>query len=189
MTRLGFVLIAIAAAAGCGNGGTHVDGTIKGGTFAASDAISAVFTQSAQGVSSTSATILVSTTGGVCDVISGGHAPAGSQSLVINLFDVDAKSGAVTAPSAAGTYTVATQSSIAPHSAGVAWISLDKTCAKTQALGVSGTVTLSSASSNGYAGSFDLTLDSGDHVTGHFDSTSCNAFGAELAGMTDLPCG
>ncbi len=190
MTRLWFVVLAMTATAGCG-GGTHVDGTIKGGSFAASDAVSAVFTQSNNGVTQTSGAVLISTTANVCGVIGGGHAPAASQSLLLNVFDVDAKTGAVTAPTTSGTYTVvAANASLSAHNAGVAWLVIDQTCNKTaQALGASGTVTLSGASSGGsYSGSFDLTLDSGDHITGHFDAASCSAFGGELASMTSLPC-
>ena len=189
-TRLTAALIAITTAAACG-GGTHVDGNLGGHSFVAAEAVSAVWTQKANGTQTTSAAILITTEARVCDVIAGGHAPRGAQSLMLSLTDVDGKTGAVTAPSGSGVYTVVGKSGqVQAHTAGVAWVSLDQTCGKAaQANGVSGTVTLSTASASGYAGSFDLTLDSGDHVSGHFDSTSCGALAAELDDMTELPCG
>ena len=189
-TRLTAALIAITTAAACG-GGTHVDGSLGGHSFVAAEAVSTVWTQKANGIQTNSAAILISTQARVCDVISGGHSPRGSQSLLFSLTDVDGKTGAATAPSGSGVYTVVGKSGQPQaHTAGVAWVSLDQMCGKAaQADGVGGTVTLSTASPSGYTGSFDLTLDSGDHVSGHFDSTSCGALAGELDDMTEPPCG
>lgn len=54
------------------------------------------------------------------------------------------------------------------------------------ASGTSGTVTLSSVSGNRFSGSFDLVLDSGDHVTGSFDPQECPAL-AKLVNSTTTP--
>ncbi len=189
MTRLGLAWLCAGALAGCG-GGNHVDGTIHGTSFPAATAISAQVTQSQTGIVTGSAVILLSSEGDVCSVITGGHAPRGSQSLVIGLTDVDMATGKITAPTAAGTYTVvANNGALQAHTAGVGYVSLDQTCGKAAtAAAVGGSVTLTSAGSGGYAGSFDVTLDSGDHLSGQFSSSSCAAFGAEVSAMTDLPC-
>jgi hypothetical protein len=70
----------------------------------------------------------------------------------------------------------------------------DTTC-PIVARSASGTVTLTQVDSEGYAGSFDVTLDSGDssagvfhdHVTGTFDTRHCGAI--NLASGWNPPCG
>jgi hypothetical protein len=56
---------------------------------------------------------------------------------------------------------------------------------------VSGTVTLTGNSGGAYSGSFDLSFESGDHVTGTFNAARCAGIETFLtaAGNNTLSCG
>lgn len=78
-------------------------------------------------------------------------------------------------PTMPGTYTVT--SSATAHEAVVEANILDGMClndADNPVLGTSGSVQLISVDGGTFSGTFDVQLDSGDHITGSFDAPTCN---------------
>ena len=138
----------------------------------AADATSAngSFTQSFPPSTVNAGIIGISSVGGICAKASASQAPKNSQFLLLVVVDYN---GALTsAPTAPGTYTVSTTAS---KRAGAQYIQLDANCQNTvgSVFSVSGTVTLTSVNNGSYAGTFDLTLNSGDHITGSFSASNC----------------
>jgi hypothetical protein len=69
--------------------------------------------------------------------------------------------------------------------------SLNAQCAENanaSATAVSGTVMLIAVGGGVYAGTFDVTLDSGDHITGSFNPTMCDQLQADLDSSITPPC-
>jgi len=97
----------------------------------------------------------------------------GETALILMLSDY--ASGAHTAPTAPGVYPV-TDDQNAPKSAVAEGNILDGSCvnvADNDAVAIGGSVTLTYVENGSYTGVFDLTFDSGDHVTGSFDAAAC----------------
>jgi hypothetical protein len=103
---------------------------------------------------------------------SGGVAVANAKLLYFAFGTVD-NTGSSAPPMAPGTFTVV--GSAPPNgsrSVEVGFDPLDATCLrKSHSGGVSGTVTLTSIAPP--QGTFDVTFDSGDHVTGSFQAPGC----------------
>jgi len=161
---------------GCGSGGgsnNSVNGTRLGNSMQAADATSAngTIAQSTTPPSNLNAGIIgISSVGAICSKVTAGQAPKSSQFLLLVVVDFNgAQSSAPTAP---GTYTV---SPTATKRAGAQYIQLDANCQNTvgNVFATSGTVTLTSVNNGSYAGTFDLTLNSGDHITGSFSASNC----------------
>jgi len=73
----------------------------------------------------------------------------------------------------------------------VAFVTQDATCQEVSAqsaTGATGTVTLTSVNNGAYAGSFDVVMDSGDHVTGSFNAANCAGINA-VFGSSTATCG
>jgi hypothetical protein len=83
----------------------------------------------------------------------------------------------LTAPTAPGTYTISSSlPPTVPHAANVAGRIVDATCSNNtanDAVALSGTVQLTGVEAGTYTGTFDLVLDSADHITGSFDAPTC----------------
>src|SRR5262249_25585325 len=101
---------------------------------------------------------------------------------------VDVNGTTFSAPTAPGAYAIYHGSGTLPAKFASFVVALtDATCHDTNAddaLGTSGTVTLSSVSGNRFSGSFDLMLDSGDHLTGSFDPEECPALANQVGNST-----
>jgi hypothetical protein len=82
-------------------------------------------------------------------------------------------SGVIAGP---GTFTVGVTGSEAVGSkvASVTWSVADALCQSKDVVGKSGTITITGASQTAIAGSFDIVMETGDHVTGTFNSTACS---------------
>jgi hypothetical protein len=149
----GFLLAACSSSSS-----SSIDGTIRGVEFASTDAI--VLGSGAQ----------------VEIVLAGGNScvpPAqqvqhpGETALLLILQDP--------ARVTPGSYPVVTSSS--DRAAEVEGNILDAMCinnADNDAVASLGTVTLTNVDGSEYDGSFDVTFDSGDHVTGSFSATQCD---------------
>ncbi len=179
--QLGLTLIAVTACTSSAPGGSPSGGNPGGsgtGTFQPGDTISAVVTMSdGAGGSTSEAWIVLASTSNLCaDESASPPIDRKDQKLVtIQLRDV---SGATrTAPTAPGTYTIYPDSGSEPaRSASLLEATLDGTCQPIDAdaaQGQSGTVTLTSVAGGVFAGSYDVVLNTGGHVTGSFSPSAC----------------
>ena len=164
---LGALVMAAACASDPAAGGS-VSGPIKGKTFAVADAITLARPDGVEIALTSSADQCV---------------PSAQQvqhpyetALLILLADYDASTGHATAPVASGTYTINTGSTMLPHGATVEGNILDASCvnnADNAALASSGSVTLSGVANGTFSGTFDVLMDSGEHITGSFAAPTC----------------
>jgi hypothetical protein len=127
---------------------------------------------------------------GMCNTITAGQTPKNSQYFVIVMGTV--QNGAVQPPSGPGTYMVQSVGMMsATNIATVTFDSLDATCTSVSAKaaeGVSGTVTLTSVNNGAYSGSFDIMLNSSDHVTGSFTASACAGLSALISSQKPMTC-
>jgi hypothetical protein len=175
----------LAALAACGPGmddgsdstGTAtVNGTIHGRQITAADASSAVVPASVQGFSFTAGAVVISSAANICSTVSAGKQPRNWQTLVLGV--AQQQNGNVGPPTAPGVYTIITGLSFDSHIAVAYFRATDANCADlgltADAAAVSGTVTLTSVTP-AFTGSFDLTLDTAEHITGSFKAPACAA--------------
>jgi hypothetical protein len=158
------IAAAVLCIVGCGGGGGSSSFTIRGQSFSAVETISAVQTTSSSSVG----VVIFSGRSGICALAASNTNPKNTKGLLI----VVSNNGTALV---AGAYTV-TASFSAGKIALVQFVSYDNTCGDItaqEANGVSGTVTLTSVSGNALAGSYDITFDSTDHITGSFTGTGC----------------
>lgn len=172
------------------SGGGALTGTVHGQSIMIEDAISVAATLSGGTPQLHGAAIALSTTKDLCaDAMSNAQHP-NEKAVAIVLFDVNGTS--TSTPTAPGTYTIFSGSGTPPaKSASLSVAVTDAMChdvAAQDASGVTGTVTLSSVSGNQFSGSFDVVLDSGDHVTGSFDPQACPALATALNNSSPSSC-
>jgi hypothetical protein len=165
-------MVSLVACGGSGGGsGGSVVGNIHGSAFPIQDAISAsVAINTAHG-----AVILLSSTSGLCKDAAADVVHPNQKAVLITLFDVNGTT--LNTPTAAGSYIIF-QGSGTPPSKTATWVAEvnDATCKTIDASGgkaTTGTVKLDGISGNAFSGSYDVVLDSGDHVTGSFDPEAC----------------
>jgi hypothetical protein len=182
----------MAALCACGGGGSgpgSVTGTIQGDHFKIVDAISwpFMYTDSSTGATSTQAQVFLSTTPDLCGAF---EANTFDHSVEMLSFGIADTGQTVSAPTAPGKYTVVSNPmSLPPKSAFVSAIVLDMTCMPTTAAtATSGTVTITGVKPNVFAGSFDVKLDSGEHITGNFSPDACSAIQTFLDSTTTPTC-
>lgn len=160
------------------NGGGDDTGQTSGGDFQVADMISATVT-SDEGDSN--GLIVLASTSGLC-ADAGTVDRKGQHFISIELRDVNGSTK--TAPTAAGSYTIYPNTgSEPPKSASLTVGAFDNTCQlddNVSAQAQSGTVTLTSVAGGVYKGSYDVTLNNGNHLTGTFAPTAC----AKLATAT-----
>jgi hypothetical protein len=180
----------IIATACTGGGG----GTVTGpGSFQPSDTISASVTMSdGNGGTSSYAWIVLASTSGLC-ADAGASPPIDRKQQKFTTIALRDVAGATsTTPAAPGTYTIYPNTgSEPPKSASLSTGQLDATCQPidaSSASGESGTVTLTSLSGGVFAGSFDVTLNTGDHITGTFQPKACPQLQASLAAGNSHTC-
>jgi hypothetical protein len=179
---------------GCtSNGDDTGSGQPPGGTFDATDAISAtVTTDDGTGDTSSVARITLASTSDLCGDASASPVidRKGQHFVQIELRDVN---GAVrTAPTAPGAYTIYPNTGSEPAKAASLTVGvLDDTCQvidDTSASGQSGTVTLTSVNAGVYAGSYDVVLNTGDHISGTFQPTACPQLANALTNPDEHTC-
>ena len=114
----------------------------------------------------------------------------GQRYLTIELRDVNGAT--TTTPTAPGTYTIYPDTgSEPPKSASLLVGALDQTCQSNDADSAkaqSGTVTLATVGGGAFTGSFDVTLNTGDHLTGTFDPEPCTALAAAVTTTNQPAC-
>lgn len=179
---LACLLLATACTSSADPSGDDTDQTPGGGTVDAADAISATVSVSDDGGDSSHALILIASTSNLCNDVDSVDRK-GQHFISIALRDINGSTRS--APTAPGTYTIYPNTGSEPaKSASLNVGGYDNTCQlddDLSASGQSGTVTLTSATGGVYKGSYDVTLNSGSHITGTFAPTAC----PKLATATD----
>jgi hypothetical protein len=189
MRTLSFFMVL--AAAGCTSSADgSITGQPPGGGFEITDMISATVTTSDGGDSSSTARIVMASTPDLCSDAGAAIDRKGEHYITIGLSDVAA--GVRTAPTAPGTYTIYPNTGSEPaKSASFEVGAFDNTCQlvdEDSGSGQSGTVTLTSVTGGVYAGSYDVVLNTGGHVTGSFAPTACPQLATAAANDAQHSC-
>jgi hypothetical protein len=170
------VVSVLAAACGGGSSSSGINtfnGTIHGQSFSPTESISNTVLVAA-GTGNTAGVVVMSNATGTCADVTANKQPKNITVMIIALEDVNITTGAFTAPTAPGTYTV----SVSPQAklALVNFVVTDANCkaiSSQSATSASGTVTITSVSNGTYEGTYDITMNSNDHVTGSFSASAC----------------
>jgi len=178
------------AALSCGGGGPTVGsatstGSIRGQSLAPRDATAGTVAFSANGVAGRVALIAITSAPGICSMLAGGKEPRSTQYLVLAAFRLQPDYSPVPPPSP-GTYPVG---ALTIENAVARFAATDANC---QLVGLGtgatdGSITFTSVG-NRYAGSYDLTFESGDRVTGTFDAPVCGGVSELDPGAGTLAC-
>ncbi len=181
--------VSILVACGGGSGSGSVNGTIRGASMRVADAISGNYFNPI-GLYTGYGVIALSTSGGLCGTWGAGKQPKSSQFLLFEVFDINLTTSQNTAPSGPGSYTVLANPGVIARPAYVTYLALDANCHLSSAIGgSSGTLTLSSVGNGGYSGTFDVTFNSGDRVTGSFNASNCAGLATLLSSsMANFTC-
>jgi len=186
--RKGVLATALFVCAACGGGGTggpsgsaSVNGNIGGQPMTALDAVSNVFASG----SSSQGLLLVTNAANTCGMLSAGQQPRNAKAILIGIGSQNGTS--VSAPAAAGTYTVYTRAAIGGATGLVAvatYVATDGNCAQIAGIEASsGTVTLTKIDGNAYSGTFDITFSDASHLTGTFGAIICAALTTSVGGV------
>jgi hypothetical protein len=173
-TWLVFGALALGAAAcggSSGNGGSggsaSVQGQIGGGSVPTTDTIGVVGTQTTGGTTPAAvayAGVVITNVANSCALSQGHHNPPSTTSLVLSV----AVEGAAVPP---GTYAVGASGKTAVDAQ---FVRTTATCTSESAsVAASGSVTLTTVSSTTLQGSFDITMGSGEHLSGTFTGPVC----------------
>ena len=167
-------LLVVASLAACGSPGS-VDGTVKGQAYDVGSSASATVTITFGTAQLHGAAIAMASTGGLCKDAEMNVVHPSQQYVTMFLADVNGVS--FTTPTVPGTYSIyQTGTSPPPKAATLSVGTYDATCQQIEtqsAAAISGTVVLDSISGNKFTGTYDVALNSGDHITGHFDPEGC----------------
>jgi hypothetical protein len=179
MSRRLALLLALLGCSETTAGSGTVLGSVRGQVFSAVDAMAGTRISGTDGF----ADIVLADRAGLCAAASQYWFRKNLHMVRIDLYESTAQGDR--APSGPGTYTVVSIGG--PISARRAYVdarTTDENCAvvaSQSAKATSGTVTLSRVSTGSYAGILDITLESGDRLTGSFDAPDCPA----IDGTTD----
>jgi len=170
MTRaLPYLLLV--AVVGCG--GDDGTGPLPGGGFDTKDTVSGVVTIEDDAM----ARIVIASTANLCSDARA-TPPIDRQGQMFIVIDLADTGGAnTTAPTTPGTYTIYPNTGSRPaKSASFVTGGFDATCGPNDdaaASGQSGSVVLATVAAGKFTGTYDVVLNTGDHVTGSFDPTAC----------------
>jgi hypothetical protein len=195
---------AFAAVAACGGGGGtsspgSVTGAIKGQQFKILDAVSSpvTLTDPQTGMMSTQAQVILTTTADYCADLTMGVQQKDMKLIALALADITSdtmgKPTTIVTPTAPGRYLIVPPNPTSlPAKAGLWNASVtDDACLEVTANGAratGGTITLKSIKSGVFSGSFDVTLDSGDHISGGFSPEECPSIQAAIDATSAPPC-
>jgi hypothetical protein len=134
--------------------------------------------------------VLVTSSSGTCADIRANQAHQNEKALAIVLWDVVGTT--TNAPTVPGTYSIYQGSGTSPPKAATfSALVFDATCTAITndgARGATGTVNLTAVSGARYSGTFDVALDSGDHVTGSFDPEECAGIDTYVSPTNNAAC-
>jgi hypothetical protein len=174
------LLVGLVACSSSGSSAS-VDGTVRGSPIITSTIASTIVTSS----DSSEAFIVLSSTASCAEPSAIVQHP-GEQTVLLILTDNVADTSQ--APTGPGVYSIAAN---AAKAAQVEVNVLDATCGNDADLGAvatDGTVTLTSVNGGAFAGTFEVTLETGERITGSFDSDSCSTLADELHNSITPPC-
>jgi len=121
--------------------------------------------------------LIISSVGGICPQMDARRQPSSWTTLSVQLMDAQPTAPYAVPPASTGTFTVIPfnfAGQLPTHAATAGFNLTDGLCHNVvSGNAVSGSVTLTRNDSGAYSGSFDLTFDSGDHVTGAFEAAHC----------------
>jgi hypothetical protein len=181
-----FVLAGLAACADPSAPRGVMSGTIKGQTFEIVDAVSVSFdTPNIKDQPSTAAYVFLGTTPNFCSDLKGNIARKGE--MILSLLFADVHTTNDSTPTMPGTYTIGDYAidpdSRPPRAAAAGATLLDANCNRIFDIGATaGTIELTSVAEDKFDGTFDATLDNGDHITGNFSPEPCPEIAGELLG-------
>ncbi len=157
---------------GCGSNPFTVNGSIRGNSLKSGDAVSATGSVALGGSPINAGVVVLSNTSGLCGLAVAGKEPKNSQFLILVVSDRNTN----TAPTGAGSYVIYSSGAQPTKLAIAQYFQTDASCHEIQStLATSGTITLTSVSNGNLSGTFDLTFDTGDHVSGSFSAANCSA--------------
>ena len=183
---------AILAMVSCGGGSpapgsATFSGSIRGQSLAPNDAIASTLSFNANGVPGRAAVIAITSAPGLCPLLAGGKEPKSTQYLVLTAFRLQPDYSTVPPP-APGTYPVG---ALTLENAVVVFAATNQSCqvisTQGEAVASSGEVTFTAVGDR-YTGSYDLTFNFGDRVTGTFDAPSCGGLAQLAPGTGALLC-
>jgi hypothetical protein len=188
------ILASAALVVSCGGGSSSsgspgtatFSGTVRGNSFTPRDATAAVVSFTVNGVPGKVAVIAITSATGLCSALSSGKEPKSTQYLVLTPFKVQPDFSPIPPP-APGAYQVG---ALTIENGAAVFSATDAVCQASLASTVqasTGTITLT-AVGNRYTGSYDLTFDFGDRITGTFDAPVCPGADALQAGQGTLSC-
>ena len=188
---VGSSLLALNLACG-GSSPFTMNGTIKGNSLKAGDAISSTGAIQFGSTTMNAAVVFLSNASGLCGAASAGRQPKSSQFITFYLIDRNAN----TPPSDAGTYVICN----APYAcvlttklAYAEYLQTDANCQQVQSsFGELGTITVTSIGNGDVNGNFDIAFretigdPNSDHVTGSFTAKNCSAL---IPALSNSTCG
>jgi hypothetical protein len=156
---------------GCGGSSPgKIEGKLDGAAITVRDALSDTLTDGS------SAHITLTETADVCGAFAAGKQPANMKALALELRHLDAQ-GHWAAPLTTGSYPLIVSDDMEKPNSNVALAYYGTTDGKCQLSKVlqakSGSVTIDHIEKGTYAGTFDVTFDNGERVTGRFDAPQC----------------
>ena len=171
---------------GCTSGQGSVSGNLPGGGLQVADQISTVVTMDTD----SDARILLTNTTNLCQDVSASIDRKSEHYIMLVLHDVGAS--AKTAPTAPGTYTIYPNTGSEPAKSVVMTAGgYDASCLPNDAetaQGQSGSVALTTVSGNVFAGTYDIVLNTGGHITGSFQPQACPGAATALANFDSHTC-
>ena len=166
-------------AAGFPGGPGAITGTVHGQTFAIADTVSGVVpVTDVDGNIQHTAVIFMTTSADACADLTANVAHSNENYVLLGMSVITGQN--FDAPTAPGAFTITTSAMNANWTAQ----SLDATCRASNALQArasAGTVQLTGVDGEAYGGTFDLTLDTAEHVTGEFGASACAAVATAFA--------
>jgi hypothetical protein len=191
--RLVVVLASAALVTSCGGGDSSsspgtatLTGTVRGKSFTPGDATAAVISFTVNGRPGKAAAIALTSATGLCSTLTAGKEPRSTQYLVLTPFNLQPDFSPTT-PTAPGAYQVG---ALTLQNGAALFSATDAACQVTLANTVrasTGTITLTTVGSR-YTGSYDLTFEFGDRITGTFDAPVCGNVDASQVGQQTLAC-
>jgi hypothetical protein len=170
------------------DGPDAITGTIRGNPYPVAESISATLSSNR----GSRAVIVLSSASDTCTPADAQIAHPGETTLIVMAFDVTGTT-TTAAPGAPGTYPIVDVTSQVPPGPRLAFAytsRLDANCgnpADAQTGSVSGSLVLTDVHDGVYAGTFDIVLDSADHITGEFHPTACRTLPAIFSGSNPAP--
>jgi hypothetical protein len=166
------ILLVLSVVAACGGDDAgSVSGTVHGTGISVDDAISAAVMISSN---QHAAAIALTSTSGACNEVTNRVTHPSEKVVIITVGDY--ANLTLTTPTVPGTYSIYQGGSAPPKAATLQVKFSDLNCAdisNMDAKATSGTVTLTSISGNAFDGTYDVVLDSGDHIKGSFHPSEC----------------